>query len=150
MEIAILACGCFWGPEIKFSKLKGIIKTEVGYCGGNTSETNYEMVCQGKCDSAEVIKINFDEEMLDYKDLLRFVFSSHDPTTLNRQGPDVGRQYRSEIFFMNDNQKKEAEIVRGEFNKKFNGGVVTKISKVSNYKKAEEYHQKYYQKKGVL
>ena len=149
MHTAIVGIGCFW-VESKFKDLKGVISTEVGYCGGNTSETNYEMVCQGKCDSAEVIKINFDEEMLDYKDLLRFVFSSHDPTTLNRQGPDVGRQYRSEIFFMNDNQKKEAEIVRGEFNKKFNGGVVTKISKVSNYKKAEEYHQKYYQKKGVL
>tara|TARA_Y100001970_G_scaffold138518_1_gene170423 strand:+ start:953 stop:1402 length:450 start_codon:yes stop_codon:yes gene_type:complete len=149
MQTAIVGIGCFW-VESKFKDLKGVISTEVGYCGGNTSETNYEMVCQGKCDSAEVIKINFDEEMLDYKDLLRFVFSSHDPTTLNRQGPDVGRQYRSEIFFMNDNQKKEAEIVRGEFNKKFNGGVVTKISKVSNYKKAEEYHQKYYQKKGVL
>ena len=149
MQTAIVGIGCFW-VESKFKDLKGVISTEVGYCGGNTSETNYEMVCQGKCDSAEVIKINFDEEILDYKDLLRFVFSSHDPTTLNRQGPDVGRQYRSEIFFMNDNQKKEAEIVRGEFNKKFNGGVVTKISKVSNYKKAEEYHQKYYQKKGVL
>ena len=149
MQTAIVGIGCFW-VESKFKDLKGVISTEVGYCGGNTSETNYEMVCQGNCDSAEVIKINFDEEMLDYKDLLRFVFSSHDPTTLNRQGPDVGRQYRSEIFFMNDNQKKEAEIVRGEFNKKFNGGVVTKISKVSNYKKAEEYHQKYYQKKGVL
>ena len=149
MQTAIVGIGCFW-VESKFKDLKGVISTEVGYCGGNTSETNYEMVCQGKCDSAEVIKINFDEEVLDYKDLLRFVFSSHDPTTLNRQGPDVGRQYRSEIFFMNDNQKKEAEIVRGEFNKKFNGGVVTKISKVSNYKKAEEYHQKYYQKKGVL
>ena len=149
MQTAIVGIGCFW-VESKFKDLKGVISTEVGYCGGNTSETNYEMVCQGKCDSAEVIKINFDEEMLDYKDLLRFVFSSHDPTTLNRQGPDVGRQYRSEIFFMNDNQKKEAEIVRGEFNKKFNGGVVTKISKVSNYKKAEEYHKKYYQKKGVL
>ena len=149
MQTAIVGIGCFW-VESKFKDLKGVISTEVGYCGGNTSETNYEMVCQGKCDSAEVIKINFDEEMLDYKDLLRLVFSSHDPTTLNRQGPDVGRQYRSEIFFMNDNQKKEADIVRGEFNKKFNGGVVTKISKVSNYKKAEEYHQKYYQKKGVL
>ena len=149
MQTAIVGIGCFW-VESKFKDLKGVISTEVGYCGGNTSETNYEMVCQGKCDSAEVIKINFDEEMLDYKDLLRFVFSSHDPTTLNRQGPDVGRQYRSEIFFMNDNQKKEAEIVRGEFNKKFNGGVVTKISKVSNFTKAEEYHQKYYQKKGVL
>ena len=105
MQTAIVGIGCFW-VESKFKDLKGVISTEVGYCGGNTSETNYEMVCQGKCDSAEVIKINFDEEMLDYKDLLRFVFSSHDPTTLNRQGPDVGRQYRSEIFFMNDNQKK--------------------------------------------
>ncbi len=149
MQTAIVGIGCFW-VESKFKDLKGVISTEVGYCGGNTNETNYEMVCRGKCDSAEVIKINFDEKMLDYKDLLRFVFSSHDPTTLNRQGPDVGRQYRSEIFFMNDDQKKQAEIVRKEFDKKFNGGVVTKISKVSNYKKAEEYHQKYYQKKGVL
>ena len=149
MQTAIVGIGCFW-VESKFKDLKGVISTEVGYCGGNTNETNYEMVCRGKCDSAEVIKINFDEKMLDYKDLVRFVFSSHDPTTLNRKWTDVGRQYRSEIFFMNDDQKKQAEIVRKEFDKKFNGGVVTKISKVSNYKKAEEYHQKYYQKKGVL
>jgi len=149
MQTAIVGIGCFW-VKSKFKDLKGVISTEVGYCGGTTSETNYEMVCRGQCDSAEVIKINFNDKILDYKDLLRFVFSSHDPTTLDRQGPDVGRQYRSEIFFMDENQKRDAEKIRKEIDEKLNGKVVTKISKVSNYKKAEEYHQKYYQKKGML
>ena len=150
MEIAILACGCFWSPEIKFSKLKGVLKTEVGYCGGNTENTTYEEVCTGNTNHAEVVKVYYDESIISYKELLSFFFKIHDPTTLNSQGPDVGTQYRSEIFYTKEEQKEIAEKVVEEVNKKFKGKIVTKISKESNYCKAEDYHQKYLKKKGML
>ena len=106
MEIAILACGCFWSPEIKFSKLKGVSKTEVGYCGGNTENTTYEEVCTGNTNHAEVVKLEFDSSQISYSEILNYFFEIHDPTSLNFQGPDIGTQYRSEIFYLNDNQKK--------------------------------------------
>ena len=143
MEIAILACGCFWGPEIKFSKLKGVLKTEVGYCGGHTEKTSYEEVCTGNTNHAEVVKLEFDPSQISYSEILDFFFEIHDPTTLNSQGPDIGTQYRSEIFYSNDNQKKIAETVLNKYNIKFSGKVVTRISKIKNYSLAEEYHQKY-------
>ena len=147
MEIAILALGCFWGPEIKFSKLNGVIKTEVGYCGGNKKETNYKEVCTGSTNHAEVVKLNFNPEVISYKEILEYFFQIHDPTTLNSQGPDFGTQYRSEIFYLNENQKKIAEIVKKEINQKFNNKVVTNISIEKNYCIAEDYHQKYLEKK---
>ena len=98
MEIAILALGCFWGPEIKFSKLRGIIKTEVGYCGGNNQNTTYKDVCSGDTNHAEVVKLEFDSNLISYEKILDYFFEIHDPTTLNSQGPDFGTQYRSEIY----------------------------------------------------
>jgi len=147
MEIAILALGCFWGPEIKFSKLNGVIKTEVGYCGGNVTNASYEDVCTGKTNHAEVVKLEFDSIKVSYENILNYFFEIHDPTTIDRQGPDIGSQYRSEIFYSNDDQKIIAENVLKKYNKKFNGKIVTKISEVKNYCKAEEYHQKYLEKK---
>ena len=147
MEIAILALGCFWGPEIKFSKLDGVFKTEVGYCGGDYQKTSYEEVCTGKTNHAEVIKIEFNSDKLSYEEILNFFFEIHDPTTLNKQGPDIGSQYRSEIFYSNLKQKEIAEKVFLKFNEKFNGKIVTKISEIKNYCKAEDYHQKYLEKK---
>jgi|TARA_B100002052_G_scaffold171946_1_gene156535 peptide-methionine (S)-S-oxide reductase len=147
MEIAILALGCFWGPEEKFSKVQGIINTEVGYCGGNTNPTTYEEVCTGSTNHAEVVKIEFDEKIIKYENLLEKFFEMHDPTTLNRQGPDIGTQYRSEIFFTNNYQKEIAEKIKSRFNLKYNGKIITKISGEKNYCKAEEYHQKYIQKR---
>ena len=147
MEIAVLALGCFWGPEIKFSKINGVIKTEVGYCGGNSSQTTYKEVCTGTTNHAEVIKIDFDEKVITYEKILKIFFEIHDPTTLNSQGPDFGTQYRSEIFYLNDNQKKIAEDVLDQVNKKLSGKVVTKISLLKNYCIAEEYHQKYLEKR---
>ena len=147
MEIAILGLGCFWGPEIKFSKFNGIIKTEVGYCGGKNKKTSYKEVCSGSTNHAEVVKLNFDPEVISYEKILNFFFQSHDPTTLNSQGPDFGTQYRSEIFYLNDKQKEIAEKIKENINKKLNGKVVTKISLVKNYCPAEEYHQKYLEKK---
>ncbi len=147
MEIAVLALGCFWGPEIKFSKINGVIKTEVGYCGGNSSQTTYKEVCTGNTNHAEVVKIDFDEKVITYEEILKIFFEIHDPTTLNSQGPDFGTQYRSEIFYLNDNQKKIAKDVLEQVNKKFSGKVVTKISLLKNYCIAEEYHQKYLEKR---
>ena len=147
MEIAVLALGCFWGPEIKFSKIDGIIKTEVGYCGGNSSITTYKEVCTGNTNHAEVVKLDFDEKIISYEKILKIFFQIHDPTTLNSQGPDFGTQYRSEIFYLNDNQKKIAEKVFENMNQRLSGKVVTKISLLKNYCPAEEYHQKYLEKK---
>ena len=147
MEIAILALGCFWGPEVKFSKLDGILKTEVGYCGGNSSETNYKEVCTGSTNHAEVVKLEFDPELISYEKIIKFYYEIHDPTTLNSQGPDFGTQYRSEIFYTNEQQKQIAEKITNDENKKFLGKIVTKISLVKNYCPAEEYHQKYLEKR---
>ena len=147
MEIAILALGCFWGPEVKFSKLDGILKTEVGYCGGNSSETNYKEVCTGSTNHAEVVKLEFDPELISYEKIIKFFYEIHDPTTLNSQGPDFGTQYRSEIFYANEQQKQIAEKITNDKNKKFLSKIVTKISLVKNYCPAEEYHQKYLEKR---
>ena len=146
MEIAVLALGCFWGPEIKFSKLKGIIKTEVGYCGGEKEKTTYEEVCTGNTNHAEVVKLDFDPNLISYEKILDYFFEIHDPTTLNSQGPDFGTQYRSEIFYLNENQKNIAQKVIKKYNIKFSGNVVTKLSLIRNYCPAEEYHQKYLEK----
>ena len=147
MEIAVLALGCFWGPEIKFSKIEGVIKTEVGYCGGNSPTTTYKEVCTGNTNHAEVVKLEFDEKIISYEKILNTFFVIHDPTTLNSQGPDFGTQYRSEIFYLNDNQKNIAEKVLNKINQKLSGKVVTKISLLKNYCPAEEYHQKYLEKR---
>ena len=147
MEIAILGLGCFWGPEIKFSKLDGVIKTEVGYCGGHNAETNYKEVCTGSTNHAEVVKLDFDPKIISYEKILEFFFEIHDPTTLNSQGPDFGTQYRSEIFYLNDNQKKIAENIINKENERLSGKVVTKLSQVKNYCPAEEYHQRYLEKR---
>ncbi len=147
MEIAVLALGCFWGPEIKFSKIEGVIKTEVGYCGGNSPTTTYKEVCTGNTNHAEVVKLDFDEKIITYEKILKIFFQIHDPTTLNSQGPDFGTQYRSEIFYLNDNQKNIAERVLKEVDQRLSGKVVTKISLLKNYCPAEEYHQKYLEKR---
>ena len=146
MEIAVLALGCFWGPEIKFGKLEGITKTEVGYCGGNSAITTYEEVCSGNTNHSEVVKLEFDPKKISYEKILQYFFEFHNPTTLNAQGPDIGTQYRSEIFYINEHQMKIAEKIIEENNKKFSGRVVTKLSKLKNYCKAEDYHQKYLEK----
>ena len=147
MEIAVLALGCFWGPEIIFSKIEGIIKTEVGYCGGNTQTTTYKEVCTGNTNHAEVVKLDFDEKIISYEKILKIFFQIHDPTTLNSQGPDFGTQYRSEIFYLNSNQKLVAEKIFNEVNERLSDKVVTKISLLKNYCPAEEYHQKYLEKR---
>ena len=147
MEIAILGLGCFWSPEIKFSKLEGIIKTEVGYCGGHSAQTSYREVCSGTTNHAEVVKLDFDPKIITFEQILKYFFEFHDPTTLNSQGPDFGTQYRSEIFYLNDEQKNIAKKIIDKENIKLSGKVVTKISQVKNYCAAEEYHQRYLEKR---
>ena len=147
MEIAVLGLGCFWGPEIKFSKLEGVIKTEVGYCGGESKETTYKEVCTGNTNHAEVVKLDFDPKIISYEKILDFFWEIHDPTTLNSQGPDFGTQYRSEIFYLNDKQKETAENSIKKMNSILSGKVVTKSSLLKNYCPAEEYHQRYLEKR---
>jgi peptide-methionine (S)-S-oxide reductase len=147
MEIAVLGLGCFWGPEIKFSKLEGVIKTEVGYCGGESKETTYKEVCTGNTNHAEVVKLDFDPKVISYEKILDFFFEIHDSTTLNSQGPDFGTQYRSEIFYLNDKQKEIAENIIKEVNSNLSGKIVTKSSLLKNYCPAEEYHQRYLEKR---
>ena len=147
MEITILGLGCFWGPEIKFSKLEGVIKTEVGYCGGDNKETNYEEVCTGNTNHAEVVKLDFDPKIISFEKLLEYFFEIHNPTTLNSQGPDFGTQYRSEIFYLNNGQKEIAKKILEKIDQNISGKVVTNISLVKNYCPAEEYHQRYLEKR---
>ena len=133
MEIAVFALGCFWGPEKKFGKIEGIVGTEVGYCGGKNPNTTYKEVCSGETEHAEVVKLTFDSKKISYEKIIEHFFEFHDPTTLNRQGPDIGTQYRSEIFYSNLVQKNLAEKILSKFDKKYNGKVVTKISEIKNY-----------------
>jgi len=146
MEIAVLALGCFWEPEIKFGKLNGVVRTEVGFCGGNSSNTTYKEVCTDKTNHAEVVKLEFDPKIISYEEILEYFFKIHNPTTLNSQGPNFGKQYRSEIFYLNLNQKNIAEKIIEKENIRLSGKVVTKLSIVKNYCTAEEYHQKYLEK----
>ncbi len=147
MEIAVLALGCFWGPEKKYGQLDGIYRTEVGYCGGNSPNTNYREVCTGTTNHAEAVKLEFDPKVITYEQIIKKFFEFHDPTTLNSQGPDFGTQYRSEIFYLNDEQKNIAKKVVEDVNIKLSGKVVTKLSELKNYCTAEEYHQKYLEKR---
>ena len=147
MEIAVLALGCFWGPEKKYGQLDGIYRTEVGYCGGNSPNTNYREVCTGTTNHAEAVKLEFDPKVITYEQIIKRFFEFHDPTTLDSQGPDFGTQYRSEIFYLNEEQKNIAQKVIDEENLKLSGKVVTKLSELKNYCTAEEYHQKYLEKR---
>ena len=143
MQKCTLALGCFWKPEEIFKSKPGIIETEVGYAGGLNKRVTYEEVCNGNTEHAEVVRLTFDENIISFKKILDLFFKMHDPTQKDMQFPDVGTQYRSEIFYEDEKQKKEALEVLKEFNEKLDGKIQTNISKIKNYSKAEEYHQKY-------
>ena len=146
MKKCTLALGCFWKPEENFRNKSGIIETEVGYAGGQSPEVTYREVCGGNTGHAEVVRLTFDEKIISFKKILDLYFKMHDPTQKDMQLPDIGKQYRSEIFYETEDQKKEAEEVLTEKNKILNGKIKTNISKIKNYCKAEEYHQKYIDK----
>jgi len=146
MQKCTLALGCFWKPEENFKNKPGIVETEVGYAGGINSNVNYEEVCTGNSGHAEVVRLTFDESTISFKKILDLFFKMHDPTQKDMQYPDVGTQYRSEIFYETDAQKQAASEILNDFNKKLDGKIQTNISKIKNYCKAEEYHQKYIEK----
>ena len=146
MQKCTLALGCFWKPEETFKSKAGIIETEVGYAGGENSNVSYEEVCTGNSGHAEVVRLTFDESKISFREILYLFFKMHDSTQKDMQYPDVGTQYRSEIFYETDKQKQEASEVLNEFNKKLDDKIQTNISKIKNYCKAEEYHQKYIEK----
>jgi len=147
-DIAIFAAGCFWGVEEKFSSITGVVDTEVGYIGGDTIKPSYEEVCTGTTNHAEAVRIYFDKDQVSFDILLDVFFDIHNPTTLNKQGPDVGTQYRSAIFYQDDFQRLSSENKIKELNRiKFNNKIVTTIEKCKEFWIAEEYHQKYLKKK---
>jgi len=141
-----LALGCFWKPEENFKNKPGILETEVGYAGADNQNVTYEEVCTGNTGHAEVVRLFFDEKVISYKKILDLFFKMHDPTQKDMQYPDIGTQYRSEIFYENSEQELIAKQVFDEKNKEFKGKLKTNISKIKNYCKAEEYHQKYIEK----
>ena len=147
MNKCTLGLGCFWKPEENFKNKPGIIETEVGYAGGDKKDVSYEEVCTGRTGHAEVVRLTYDESKISYKKILDLFFKMHDPTQKDMQFPDVGTQYRSEIFYENDDQKKDAYEVLKEINERFNGKIQTKISKIKNYQKDEDYHQRNLEKK---
>ena len=148
MQKATFGAGCFWGVEAAFQKVKGVTKTTVGYMGGNTKNPTYEQVCTDKTGHAEVIQIEYDEKQVTYEELMELFWDIHDPTQLNRQGPDIGKQYRSVIFYHTDLQKKQAEVSKKENQKKFEKKIATDIIPSVEFYPAEEYHQKYLEKQG--
>ena len=146
IQKALFGAGCFWGVEEHFRTINGIKKTEVGYSGGNTENPTYQSVCYENTDHAEVLLVEYDEEIITYESLVDEFWKCHDPTTLDRQGPDIGPQYRSVIYYFNSEQKNIAEKSKIKFQPSFKNKIVTEISKADTFYRAEEYHQKYIQK----
>lgn len=151
MTTALFGAGCFWGVEKTFSDANGVTATEVGYAGGETDAPSYEEVCTDKTGHAEVVKVEFDDTVISFEELLAIFFANHNPTTLNRQGPDVGTQYRSVVFYYDDEQKQKAEVAVAaeDASGKWPNPVVTQVVPYSNYYAAEDYHQKYLDKRGL-
>ncbi len=151
MGKATFAAGCFWGVEEVFRQLKGVTSTAVGYTGGHFENPTYKDVCTGKTEHAEALEVEFDPAQVSYEELLAVFFENHDPTTLNRQGPDVGTQYRSAIFYHTPEQMMAAKAVKEklEQSRRFKRPIVTEITPASTFYRAEEYHQQYFQKCGI-
>ena len=150
MDTAIFAAGCFWGVEAKFRQIEGVAETEVGYTGGHTESPTYRKVCAGNTGHAEAVRVQFDPEVVTYEKLVRFFWTMHDPTTRNRQGPDVGSQYRSAIFTHSEKQQRVAERVKKELEEagSFQRPITTEIAPAGEFTRAEEYHQRYFEKNG--
>ena len=145
---ATFGAGCFWHVEDLFRKTKGVTSTKAGYTGGNLTNPTYEEVCTDKTGHAEAVEVEYDPNEISYEELLDVFWNSHDPTTLNRQGPDIGIQYRSSIFFHNESQKQDAQQSKERLDSsgKFSKKIVTEIVPSPEFYKAEEYHQKYFKK----
>jgi peptide-methionine (S)-S-oxide reductase len=148
-QLATFGAGCFWGVEANFRRLAGVQSTQVGYMGGNKPNPTYEDVCTDRTGHAEVLEVTFDPSVISYHDLLEVFWANHNPTTLNRQGPDVGAQYRSAIFFHSPEQEAEAKASRDAAQKNFKKPIVTEIVPAKQFWRAEEYHQQYLEKRGL-
>ena len=148
MEQAVLAAGCFWGIEAAFKRVPGVRSTEVGYTGGATESPSYQQVCTGTTGHAEAVKITFDPSRVSFGELLEIFWQIHDPTSMNRQGPDVGTQYRSAIFYAGDDQRRTAQASAKAQADALGKPVVTQIAPASDFYRAEEYHQDYVGKNG--
>lgn len=148
MEQTIFAAGCFWGVQYYFDQVPGVVSTIAGYTGGTIENPTYEEVCTHTTGHAEAVLIEFDTSKVSFEDLTRHFFRMHDPTQLNRQGPDVGDQYRSAIFYVTDEQREIAERVLNELQSKYDGKIVTVIEPAGPFYRAEEYHQKFTEKTG--
>jgi len=151
MQKATFGAGCFWGVEAEYRKLDGVISTQVGYMGGTLKDPTYKDVCTDTSGHAEVVEVTFDPGKVSYKDLIEVFWGAHDPTTLNRQGPDVGTQYRSAIFFHDEEQRAEAEASKAEQGSggRFAGPIVTEVTPAAEFYRAEDYHQQYLEKRGL-
>jgi peptide-methionine (S)-S-oxide reductase len=151
LEKATFGAGCFWGVEVAFRQVPGVTATAAGYLGGTLPNPTYEDVCTGSTGHAEVVEVTYDPGKVSYEDLLDVFWSSHDPTTLNRQGPDRGTQYRSAIFCHNEAQRQAAIISKDRWSGsgRFTGPIVTEITPASTFYRAEEYHQRYLEKRGL-
>jgi peptide-methionine (S)-S-oxide reductase len=147
-EKATFGAGCFWGVEETFRKLKGVTSTAVGYAGGTKENPTYENVCSDETGHAEAVQVEFDPSQVSYDDLLDVFWSNHNPTTLNRQGPDIGTQYRSVIFYHSPEQKAAAEKSKIDMSSRLNRPIVTQIEPAPTFWRAEEYHQRYLEKRG--
>ena len=147
---AIFAAGCFWGVQLAFDNTPGVVSTEAGYVGGSVENPSYRQISTGQTGHAEAVEVSFDTDKISYPELLDIFFKIHNPTTQNRQGPDIGTQYRSAIFYLTPEQKQQAEakIAELERQKTFPAPVVTEIAPAGTFWPAEEYHQKYLQKQG--
>lgn len=150
MEKATFAAGCFWGVEEAFYDETGVVSTRVGYTGGTTEEPTYQQVCSGDTGHAEAVEVVFDPAVISYEQLLKLFWQAHDPTQLNRQGPDIGTQYRSAVFFHTEEQRQKAEISRDALDQsgRYQRSVATEIVPATIFWQAEEYHQKYHKKNG--
>ncbi len=151
MEKATFGAGCFWGVEDAFRQLKGVKATAVGYVGGHFENPTYQDVCSGRTGHAEVVEVQFDPAEVSYDELLNVFWENHDPTTLNRQGPDVGEQYRSAIFYHTPEQEAAARAAKEalEQSGRHRRAIVTEITPATTFYRAEEYHQQYFQKRGI-
>jgi peptide-methionine (S)-S-oxide reductase len=151
MAKATFGAGCFWGVESAFRQIKGVTDAAVGYMGGTLANPTYEDVCTDRTGHAEVVQVDYDPAQVSYEDLLRAFFEMHDPTQLNRQGPDYGKQYRSVIFFYDAEQENAARKVKDELDRagRFPRKIVTQIAPASDFWRAEEYHQRYFEKHGI-
>jgi len=148
LEEATFAAGCFWGVEDTFMNTKGVVETEVGFTGGDVESPSYERVCTGDTGHAEAIHLKYDPDIISYEQLLNIFWKLHDPTQIDRQGPDIGRQYRSMIFYHNQDQKELSEQSKEKEQKTYKKPIATEIEKAGPFYRAEEYHQKYVQKTG--